>query len=290
MVSLKGITLGLHRGPHYCLVEDAIYQVCGGEKTVENVSLGPYRRWNIRSACPACQRYKYLLPSPVTSTADEDVVVRRGNSMRRLEPAILADTGICCEGYADLAYLSIRKYDQDCHLAPDVVFVDGQKAGLTPRMVNPVEMDAKWVRAWINLCIENHGETCREKTSPELSMINLIDVKTRRVVTYSIAERFQNPVEYLCLSYVWGTAQQQILRSGNKLLAVPNTIEDAMAFTQRIGQTYLWVDSVSLLFSNSHVPSNDLINFPTDMHRSSRPYTQATANTDYESDNSKYGL
>jgi hypothetical protein len=104
-------------------------------------------------------------------------------------------------------------------------------------------VDIGRVKTWMSLCTAQHGSACLVRSSPELSSIHLIDVQEEEVVYKSINEGTR-AIEYLCLSYVWGTSKQEIERSGPKLLRVPKTIRDAMHFTRHLGKRYLWVDSV----------------------------------------------
>ncbi|PSN62948.1 hypothetical protein BS50DRAFT_455258, partial [Corynespora cassiicola Philippines] len=64
---------------------------------------------------------------------------------------------------------------------------------------------------------------------------------------------------YLALSYVWGSAKTiqttktniGALEKQNSLImhagSLPRTIRDAMTFVKRLGQRYLWVDSLCIV-------------------------------------------
>jgi hypothetical protein len=120
----------------------------------------------------------------------------------------------------------------------------GQDAIFAPRIVDHSTVDIGSVKTWMSLCTTQHGTACLVQPFPKLSSISLIDVEAEEVVAYKSIENGNYVVEYLCLSYVWGALEQEIERSGQKLLRVPKTIRDAMQFTRLLGKQYLWVDSV----------------------------------------------
>ncbi|KAK0671609.1 heterokaryon incompatibility protein-domain-containing protein [Cercophora samala] len=87
-------------------------------------------------------------------------------------------------------------------------------------------------------CIKNHPATCQVTASPELSLTRMIDVIDRKVVPYP------HHCDYFALSYVWGGVMPASDGLENKTL--PNTIEDAIAVTRKLGRRYLWVDALCI--------------------------------------------
>lgn len=87
-------------------------------------------------------------------------------------------------------------------------------------------------------CIKNHGPTCQVTASPELSLTRMIDVIDRKVVPYP------DGCDYFALSYVWGGIMPAADALDGKTL--PDTIEDAIAVTCRLGRRYLWVDALCI--------------------------------------------
>jgi hypothetical protein len=75
----------------------------------------------------------------------------------------------------------------------------------------------------------------------ELPDIKLVDVSTRKII-----QPPEGPFDYLALSYVWGGVHQQSYQLGSKLAKLPQTIEDAIDFVQKLGKQYLWVDSLCI--------------------------------------------
>lgn len=54
------------------------------------------------------------------------------------------------------------------------------------------------------------------------------------------------PCNYLALSYMWGTVGQKSYDLGDILDVVPPTIEDAITVMKKLGERYLWVDSICI--------------------------------------------
>ena len=78
-----------------------------------------------------------------------------------------------------------------------------------------------------------------------LSEVRFIDVYSRRLVSS------EKPIEYTILTYVWGRAKQQTRSphdNDRDLLGsnLPQTVEDAIKVTAKLGYRYLWVDSVCI--------------------------------------------
>ncbi|KAK4171391.1 heterokaryon incompatibility protein-domain-containing protein [Triangularia setosa] len=87
-------------------------------------------------------------------------------------------------------------------------------------------------------CINHHGPACQATVSPELSLTRMIDVIDRKVVPYP------EQCDYFALSYVWGG----VMPAPNALETntLPNTIEDAIVVTRKLGRRYLWVDALCI--------------------------------------------
>jgi hypothetical protein len=149
--------------------------------------------------------------------------------------------------YCYYTSLSLRKYgDTEWTFCTQTIAPLGQQGCLSPKLLHPRTLDFASVKQWLSTCSTKHKHLCLAKSRPELQTITLIDTHTNTILPYACAEKLENQdVEYVCLSYVWGSGKQNVVRDGDRLLRVPRTIEDAMIFTRRIGKQYLWVDSVS---------------------------------------------
>ncbi len=114
--------------------------------------------------------------------------------------------------------------------------------------VQPNAIDYHLLRAWINICQQNHHSSCFFENSSPLASLRLIDCKTRLVV------KATSRLPYVALSYVWGSKLSQApshqprnLRTGDCILdLLPNVIEDAITVTLKLDWQYLWVDRLCI--------------------------------------------
>ena len=129
-----------------------------------------------------------------------------------------------------------------------------------PRRYDPLEafngaLSYETILSWLAKCEAQHRPKCIQDHEADLEELNLslIDVKTRCVVTRQPGDR------YVALSYVWGKGTENRLgatggsRTGeggpsngqikDRLpKQLPQTMEDAITFTSRLGEKFLWVD------------------------------------------------
>jgi hypothetical protein len=118
------------------------------------------------------------------------------------------------------------------------------------------------VKKWLSSCEEHHTDgQCRPKANiiatpdrPDgLKLLRVIDCAEKQIVLAPPG------CKYVALSYLWGKGKALLLETKtenwftNGLLGnpfykdlVPRTIRDAMELTSRIGERYLWVDSLCL--------------------------------------------
>jgi hypothetical protein len=97
----------------------------------------------------------------------------------------------------------------------------------SPRILTQLaNLDA--AREWMDYCRHNHPH-CQVRSGSTIGL-QLIDCNTQLVVRASA-------VEYLALSYVWGSVQHH-----QTAATFPKTIMDAVCLTKALGFRYLWVD------------------------------------------------
>jgi hypothetical protein len=95
------------------------------------------------------------------------------------------------------------------------------------------------VKDWISLCSSQH-RICDLEVRASGACWKLIDCETRAIVPGE-----DRP--YVALSYVWGLSAD-ISEDPNRLPAnLPNTIQDAMTVTKRLGYRYLWSTGTVLI-------------------------------------------
>ena len=129
------------------------------------------------------------------------------------------------------------------------------------REVHRSKISIDRAQRWLKHCRDNHSE-CRVKTVkgapipsvfPSLEVIRLIDVRERCLIE---TRRF---LRYTTLSYVWGnTSSLRLTRANLALLSEPGglqkrwtllarTIRDAIDLVDKMGERFLWVDSLCLM-------------------------------------------
>lgn len=107
----------------------------------------------------------------------------------------------------------------------------GKATSYNARCVDSI-IDFKPLKVALDNCLQSHP-TCQLRFHQELSTTRMIDVAARKVVACP------PQCEYLALSYVWGG----IIPPHGALEAktLPQTIEDAITITEKLGRRYLWV-------------------------------------------------
>lgn len=114
---------------------------------------------------------------------------------------------------------------------------------------------SKMISTWIKDCQENHS-ACKFGTSPGTLPTRVIDVgspdgRTEPRLRKSDGE----PGDYIALSHCWGGKQPLITTKENKCsmktcipwAKLPNTFQDAISVTRRLGLRYIWIDSLCIV-------------------------------------------
>jgi Heterokaryon incompatibility protein (HET) len=142
------------------------------------------------------------------------------------------------------------------------------------RIVGP-KVDTEFLRGWLQLCESHHGVRCSQPAwidPPEPpSKLYVIDVNQMNVV-YAPKQ-----CRYAALSYVWGrsTANGYFRNSKENFAALqqekgltaqslPQTVKDAIDLVSKMGERYLWVDSICIIQDdpvvvNAQINQMDLI-------------------------------
>jgi hypothetical protein len=154
---------------------------------------------------------------------------------------------------------NLENYGQAIHLADDTrlnwLYDPGLRTGIAklntyksnaaqhfiPLAVGP-RPDYEMIKAWIQTCVDSHSGCAYSRVLQDISDIRLVDVQLRKVVEFNI----DKSPEYIALSYVWGGVPQRSYPLGTTIVALPSGIEDAMLVVKKLGQRYLWVDSLCI--------------------------------------------
>jgi hypothetical protein len=125
------------------------------------------------------------------------------------------------------------------------------------RDINPVvDSQSAYERArkWIEECSESHQDCLKPEIGPLPSrVIDVEPLKNNDDPRLLITEGIKAP--YVALSYCWGSNQPNALLSQRlpeyvkriPTAALPQTIQDAITVTAKLGIRYLWVDSFCVL-------------------------------------------
>ena len=90
----------------------------------------------------------------------------------------------------------------------------------------------------IQRCTKLHGADCGPVLTGDLRQTRLFDIEQRKIVQFPDDIKH----EYVAVSYVWGGTPAQSFKLGDKVGALPATLEDAASFTRALGHKHLWTD------------------------------------------------
>lgn len=129
-----------------------------------------------------------------------------------------------------------------------------RKRFLNSSWIRTTEIDYELVKYWLRQCNEYHEHCHIDRSQGQKNLkIRLIDVVDQCVVHGTLANR------YFALSYVWGGIERLKATKDNisaleekdalrlRSASIPRTVQDAMTFVARLGQRYLWVDSLCIV-------------------------------------------
>ncbi|EMT72812.1 hypothetical protein FOC4_g10004297 [Fusarium odoratissimum] len=136
-----------------------------------------------------------------------------------------------------------------------VAMMTGEAIAMHPNSSSEDSYSARVIEGMVNVdhirkglehCRKHHSEQCNAKFDKGLLITRMLDVNTRKVVDCP------DNCDYLALSYVWGGIHPAdgALEAGT----LPQTIEDAITLTKRLGKQYLWVDALCIDQSPSPTP------------------------------------
>ena len=179
--------------------------------------LSPVSSWET-SSCTLCSLFQSTL-HPIWSTQDGRKVPLRTYSSNKMVDKVWSSisTNLLQVGYGGR-------------------YIVSQPEGIEgPVKIKDEIGSFDCVKDWISLCLSWH-RICDLEVRASGACRKLIDCETRTIVPGE-----DRP--YVALSYVWGRPSSDISNDPNRLPAnLPNTIQDAMTVTKRLGYRYLWVD------------------------------------------------
>jgi hypothetical protein len=230
---------------------------CEGLKILEKAwdgSLPYYGVLQLQSDCPLCQFFKDVMGAPAISHVHiypigrlQDGKIISGALGMKISPP----------GFGNILKFVLRLSspdeveDDSPPTSWDQFYTQYETGKPFPyRCVQKDSVDMNLAKMWVTGCQAKHVNHCADQGPDIMSNVgslpgfHLIDCTTRKIVM--APKGFQ----YVALSYVWGQPQAEDavnINSYNQLDEilppdVPDTIQDAVTVTLRLGYQYLWVD------------------------------------------------
>ncbi|KAK0667685.1 heterokaryon incompatibility protein-domain-containing protein [Cercophora samala] len=145
----------------------------------------------------------------------------------------------------------------------------------------PPRVDTRLIRDWLLRCEGLHGQDSASPCVPRrvvlqspdaplgLKCLRFIHVERQCLVPATEVDGGRCP-RYVTLSYLWGDVKQMVLLKKESLqtfsrdgvLATtqwPQTIADAMTLVAKIGERYLWVDSLCIIQDDEEDMANNIM-------------------------------
>jgi hypothetical protein len=116
------------------------------------------------------------------------------------------------------------------------LYLMGERSDIRVLRARP-RVDVDMLSRWMEICVEEHKD-CGEVVQSAVPGLRVIDCGSRKVVPAP------QRLRYITLSYVWGkgsspqTYSEELPPAGS----LPQTIEDSIGLTIRLGFRYLWID------------------------------------------------
>lgn len=175
--------------------------------------------------------------------------------------SILKVSMLLCNVYRCTSTVCFSCVDTQNDLTPQT---DAQ--GLRHRIQRTLEVCAdvlgsetlRRMKQWFDTCASDHPD-CRLGANPgdplqavlPKRLIRLDDRFPDRVQLVSVVE----PVQYLALSYCWGTSKQRETNKSNllareqkiRVAELPRTLQDAITITNSLGFQHIWIDSLCIV-------------------------------------------
>ncbi|KAI1862341.1 uncharacterized protein JN550_010203 [Neoarthrinium moseri] len=220
--------------------------------------LGPLKSLALRTSCPLCRMIYRVFPVPAEDESLEaSYFLRPVRAYNRHGQSL--PPGPQAEELGRTAALYVSVESRHGSVAGVAHFFGDPKAllvsqsektfGLSNRNPAPNHpacsvryrgslCDLDLLRTWLRVCETEHGELCHVEWSEKLLICKVIDVEERKVVPCP------QDCRYTALSYVWGAVEVKTGALEGRYL--PQTIEDAITVTKRLGVRYLWVDALCI--------------------------------------------
>lgn len=227
-----------------CKEHDIMAVLTHGAFGLKSLKLGNYESLVQRRACPFCAMVLSMLPCDAhkydTEKDNRSVIELR--RVGAVHTALALTFNDMRQGFIEL--------DKRPKLSQQM-----QSISLGKKYFAAEKLDYAVIRSWVTSCDKEHNaqpfRTDILTPQREVQRIYLIDVEDRCLATGTIDST------YVALSYVWGQTksfqttramEQSMLRKGSlESVDIPLVVRDAMECVQKLGEKYLWVDSICIV-------------------------------------------
>lgn len=176
-----------------------------------------------------------------------------------LPTRLISEDGVVEMGWrVETGFATLALYGSDSCAEEDVLLLDSEPDhfGLScmGRSRDEGFINIDLLKDWISTCETYHTESCCVSTSPSTSLSYMIDTISCCLVPA------RQEFRYVALSYVWGQTemikttketlsalQEAGALGANTHLKIPQVIRNATALVSRLGERYLWVDSLCII-------------------------------------------
>lgn len=256
---------------------EAYFGVTGSHDPISSISV--FDADLSKTTCPFCA---LLMQAAGQFTHPHRVIPHRGSQAlafyfeRQYQSPVYSDFGTVIKRGGATMRVELRPSPSPIPLGTPINFVlcpifshdnviDTQDSA---RLILEDRIDMAVCREWLRECESQHLVDC---VSPGLvdtaefpAEMRVIDVVEGCIIPAPLGCRF------LALSYVWGQVETFSLQHDNVMdleapgalwehrSSTPKTISDAIQVTQRLGERYLWVDSLCIIQDSTHKQSQVL--------------------------------
>ncbi|KAI0886231.1 heterokaryon incompatibility protein-domain-containing protein [Annulohypoxylon maeteangense] len=133
-----------------------------------------------------------------------------------------------------------------------IVYGDNPNFSLSKSTGSPATLSQ--IKQWLDSCKDNHS-FCRTPLSKNGRPTRLIKIQDGGT-TFSLKDDLQDDVEYVAISYRWGSNKKiyklekptlQSMKDKNPILLLPKTLREVCDVAFKLGFEYVWIDRLCII-------------------------------------------